>query len=39
MSEKSKLALMSLCVNPRKGEDWIMRLTSARLFHAATATA
>ena len=32
MSERSKLALMSLWVNPRKGEDWIYEVDLGETF-------
>ena len=39
MSEKSKLTLMSLLFNPRKGEDRIYEVDLGETFHAAKATA
>ena len=37
--KKEDYPQQGVCAQLRKGEDWIMRLTSARLFHVAKATA
>jgi hypothetical protein len=39
VSEKSKLALMSLLFNPRKGDDWVYEVDLGETFHSAKATA